>query len=171
MFLLSFISFMVYIILEITVHRIILLGPQSVSEWGVYMPGRREFDFLMYSIGISLCMIPFIFLSLIPDIGFVISSISMVYMMGRLSLVLPAIATDRGWSFSDSWKATKHHQILMMIVVGLFPFLISIPERMLDYIPYSGLLSSLLSAITLVLVVSALSVAFQVIAQVSDEHI
>ena len=47
MFLLSFISFMVYIILAITVHRIILLGPQSVSEWGVYMPGRREFDFLM----------------------------------------------------------------------------------------------------------------------------
>lgn len=169
--LLSFLSFLVYIILAVVTHRIILLGPQFVSEWGVYMPGKREFNFFMYSIGISLCMMPFSFLSFIPDIGRLIAGVSMAYMMGRLSLVLPAIATDRGWSFSDSWKATKDHQILMMIVVGLFPFLISIPEMLLGYISYSGLLASLLSAITLVLVVSALSVAFQVIAQVPDEHI
>ena len=164
-FLLRFLSFLIYIVLAISTHRIILLGPQSVSEWGVYMPGKREFTFFMYSIGIGLLMIPFSFLSFIPYMGFLVAGISMAYMMGRLSLILPAIATDREWSFSDSWKATRNHQVLMMVVVGLFPFIISIPELLLSYIPYSGLLVSLLSAITLILVISALSVAFQVIAE------
>lgn len=165
MALLTIVPVFIYTILAITTHRIILLGPDSVSEWGIYMPRKREIYFVFYSIGLGLLMIPFSLLALIPAIGWVIAVVAIIYLMARLSLVFPAIATDQGWSFSDSWKATRNHQILMMIVVAIFPFVISIPERLLIHVPYTGMFVSFLSALTMVFVVAALSVAFQVITE------
>jgi len=169
MVLLTILPLFIYTILAITTHRIILLGPESVSEWGVYVPRKREFYFVLYSIGFGLLMIPFGFFALIPTIGWIIAVAAIIYMMARLSLVFPAIATDQGWSFSDSWKATKNHQILMMVVVAIFPFVISIPEQLLSHVPYAGVFVNLLSALTMVFVVAALSVAFQVITESEGE--
>ena len=169
MVLLTILPLFIYTVLAITTHRIILLGPDSVSEWGVYVPRKREFHFILYSVGLGLLMAPFGFLALIPTIGWVMAIVAIIYMMARLSLVFPAIATDQGWSFSDSWKATKNHQVLMIIVVAIFPFVISIPEKLLSYVPYAGLLVNLLSAFTMVFVVAALSVAFQVITENGGE--
>ncbi|MCG8084078.1 MAG: hypothetical protein AB2689_23440 [Candidatus Thiodiazotropha taylori] len=168
MVVLVILPWVIYTILAITIHRIILLGPNSVSEWGVYTPGKREAYFILHSIGLSLFMIPFGFISVIPAIGWIVSMIAIIYMMARLSLVFPAIATDQSWAFSDSWKATKNHQALMMVVVAIFPFVISIPERLLSKVPYAGGFVNLLSALTLVFVVSALSVAFKLIAESSE---
>ena len=167
--LLAITSLFIYTILAITTHRIILLGPKSVPEWGMYFPQKRELNFILYSIALVLCMIPFGFLFLVPNIGWAIAIIGIVYISARLSLVFPAIATDQSWSFSDSWKATQSHQVLMMIVVAIFPFVISVPEYLLSELPYVEVLVSLLSAFTMVFVVAALSVAFQVITENSDE--
>lgn len=169
MVMLTIIPLFIYTVLAITTHRIILLGPASVSEWGVYVPRKRELYFVLYSIGFGLMMIPFGFLAVIPTIGWIMAVMAIIYMMARLSLVFPAIATDLGWSFSDSWKATKNHQILMMIVVAIFPFVISIPENLLSHVPYTGLFVNLLSGLTMVFVVAALSVAFQVITENADD--
>ena len=166
---LTIVPFFLYAVLAITTHRIILLGPESISEWGVYVPRKREFYFVLYSIGLGLLMIPFGFLALIPTVGWFIAALAIIYMMARLSLVFPAIATDQGWTFSDSWKATRNHQILMMVVVAIFPFVISIPEQLLSHVPYIGVFVSLLSACSMVFVVAALSVAFQVIAESEGE--
>lgn len=169
MVLLTIVPLFLYSVLAITTHRIILLGPEAVSEWGVYVPRRRELYFVLYSIGFVFVMIPFGFFALIPTIGWVIAVLAIIYMAARLSLVFPAIATDQGWSFSDSWKATKNRQILMVVVVAIFPFVISIPEELLSYVPYSGVLVNLLSACAMVFVVAALSVAFQVITETGGE--
>ena len=75
----------------------------------------------------------------------------------------------QNWSFLDSWKVTQNHQILMMVVVAIFPFVISIPEKLLSHAPHIDLLVNLLSAVTMVFVVAALSVAFQVITKKGDE--
>ncbi|MEW8442241.1 MAG: hypothetical protein AB2689_29195 [Candidatus Thiodiazotropha taylori] len=163
--LLVIVPWYIYTLLAITTHRIILLGPGSVSEWGIYVPRKREFDFFFYTIALSIMMIPFGFLSLIPTIGWIITLLVIIYMMARLSLIFPAIATDQRWSFSDSWKATENHQVLMMVVVAILPFVISIPEQLLSNLPYAGLFVNLLSAFTMVFVVAALSVAFQVITE------
>lgn len=170
MVLLTILPLFIYTLLAITTHRIILLGPESVPEWGVYIPRKREFHFVLYSIGMGLCMIPFGFLALIPTVGWVIAVIAIIYMMARLSLVFPAIATDQSWSFPDSWKATRNHQALMLIVVAIFPFAISIPEQLLRHLPYMGLLVNLLSAFTMVFVVAALSVAFKIITENGGER-
>ena len=170
MVLLTILPLFIYTLLAITTHRIILLGPESVPEWGVYIPRKREFHFVLYSIGMGLCMIPLGFLALIPTVGWVIAVIAIIYMMARLSLVFPAIATDQSWSFPDSWKATRNHQALMLIVVAIFPFAISIPEQLLRHLPYMGLLVNLLSAFTMVFVVAALSVAFKIITENGGER-
>ena len=157
-------SLIIASVLAITTHRIILLGPNYVSEWGVYIPGKREFYFVLYSVGLGiLMMIPLMVFSLIPIVGWFITIVATLYIMARLSLVFPAIATDQSWSFADSWNATKYHQVPMMVVVAIFPLVISIPGLLLSYVPYVGLLIDLLSAFTVILVIAALSVAFQVI--------
>lgn len=160
---LTAVRLLVYSILAITTHRMILLGPQAVAEWGVYLPQKREFYFMLVSIGMGLTMVPFGVLTLIPVIGLVVAVIGMVYTLARLSLVFPAIATDRRWSFADSWKATQSHQVLMIVVVGIFPFILSVPGQLLSHIPHTRLAVNVLSAFTMIFIVAALSVAFQVI--------
>lgn len=161
---------LLYTVIAITTHRIILMGPSSIPEWGLYMPSKREIRFILYSIGIGLAMIPLGFLLFIPVIGTPVAIVAIAYVMGRLSLVFPAIATDQGWTFSDSWKATESHQILMMIVAFVFPALMGIPEDLLSYLPYSTVMVNIVSAITLVFIVAALSVAFKVITEETNER-
>lgn len=38
-------STFIYIVVAITTHRIILLGPNSIPEWGIYIPRKREIYF------------------------------------------------------------------------------------------------------------------------------
>lgn len=156
-------ALLAYALLAIITHRIILLGPGSVPEWGVGVIGKRELYFIGYYIGIGLCLSLVNLFGLISPIGYLISIIAMIYILARLSLVFPAVATDRYWTFFDSWKATRGHQALMLVVVVIFPIVIGIPKMFLSRIPYMGIFASILSAATMVFVVAALSVAFQVI--------
>ncbi len=158
-----------YVLLAINTHRIILLGPDSVSEWGINMPQKREVYFIIYSFGIGLCATLFNLFIFMPKIGFLLSIAAVIYLLARLSLVFPAIATDRYWTFFDSWKATRGHQILMLVVVAIFPMVIGIPGILLSRIPYMWIFVNVLSAVTMVFVVAALSVAFQVITQEAAE--
>ena len=155
--------FFFYIILAITTHRIILLGPESVSEWGLYVPKLRELYFFLTSVGVGLILAPLGFFSIIPNVGWLITLTVSCYLLARLSLVFPAIATDQEWTLSESWKVTKNHQVHMLSVVAIFPFVISIPEMLLNNVPYMNVFTNLLSAFTTVFVVAALSVAFKII--------
>ncbi len=166
MVLLSLLYLVVYAVIAVITHRVILLGPESVAEWGLSLPQKREFYFILYSIGLGLCMIPVgLFAMIIPVVGVVVSVLVMLYLIARLSLVFPAIATDQDWSFSDSWKATKKHQPLMIVVIVVVPLVVAIPEQLLSLIPYLGFLAVLLSVFTMVYIVAALSVAFQIITE------
>ena len=169
LFLVRILPMLLYTLIAITTHRMILIGPGSVPEWGLYKLSKREAYFVMYSIALGLIMVPIGLLAFIPTIGILLAMILGAYIVGRLSLVFPAIATDQGWSFSRSWQATANHQILMMVVVIIFPLVMSIPQVLLGYIPNTGFLISLISAFTMVFVVAALSVAFQVITQTNGE--
>jgi hypothetical protein len=164
--LLSLLHFVIYAVIVVTTHRIVLLGPESVSEWGLVVPQKRELYFLLYTLGLAICMIPVgLFALILPGIGIVVSVVVMFYLIARLSLVFPSVATDQGWSFSDSWKATQSHQPLMIVVVVIIPFLIAIPEQLLSFIPYTDFLVVLLSLFSTVYIVAALSVAFQVVTE------
>lgn len=53
-------------------------------------------------------------------------SIPALYVLGRVSLVFPATAIDRKVSLKWSWIRTKNNGWRMFVVVGLFPWLLSV---------------------------------------------
>jgi hypothetical protein len=95
--------------------------------------------------------------------GIVISVILSMWLFGRLSLVFPGIAIDQGVSYKISWNLTKNYQLLMFFVVIVFPAMLLIPSVLIRIIPYTLLLSSILSTLATVFTIAALSVSYKMI--------
>jgi hypothetical protein len=150
-------------IFAITTHRVVLLGSNSVSTWGITSWSNRETSFVLHIIGLVLLMIPLAILGLIPVLGGIIALVIICWVSGRLSLVFPGIAVDKGVSFRLSWELTEQYQMLMFLVVVIFPVLLAIPAILLNFLPYTFLLTSLLSTFVVVFEVAALSMAYQLI--------
>lgn len=160
------VQWVILTMLAVTIHRIVLLGPNSVKEWSLYFPGSRELSFFINSFLIGLILIPVGLTSLIPGIGEYVSVIVGVYIIGRLSLVFPSIATDSPLSISDSWSATQGHKVLMLVVVAVFPITLSIPELVIARIPsveFSIIVANILSLVAMVFIVAALSESYRLI--------
>lgn len=126
-----------FALFAVTCHRFILLhaserGPGSIAI------GRRELRFLVWMVGVYalvtlLTMLP---LTLLININSVaeaearadefdlmqkLASIPAYYVLGRISLVFPAIAIDLDASLKWSWHMTNGNGWRMFIIVGLFP--------------------------------------------------
>jgi len=158
-----FLMMPLYIWIVIVTHRITLLGSESVNPWGAYLPGKRELNFIIYSIGLSLVAIPLAFLMAIPVLGPFLFYVLAGYLVSRLSLVIPAIAIDNHYSFIDSWHATKEHQIFIIAIVWLFPMIISLPLELFHTIPQIELIVSFVSILVYVFTIVMLSIAFKII--------
>jgi len=164
MILITLTEWFIYTMLAVTIHRIILLGPESVSNWGLNIPGTRELNFFYHSFLIGVLIIPAAITAFIPNIGIFIAAFLMAYIISRLSLVFPSIATDKPVSISESWSATSNHQILMIIVVVIFPVIFSLPELIISIILNGSLaliLVNIVSLITLIFIVAALSECYK----------
>ncbi len=169
-FVVGALTIFVQTIFAITTHRIVLLGPESVSKWGLTSWTKRETYFFLHVIGLSLMIIPIVLLGFIPILGSIIALVIICWILGRFSLVFPGIAIDKGVSFRLSWKLTETYQLLMFLVVVVFPILLAIPTIILIWIPYTFLLSSLLSTFVIVFEVAALSMAYQLITTETYEN-
>ena len=161
--LLGFISLFIYAAFAITVHRTILIGSKAVPRWGIYKLTKREFKFVLCFVGIGIAMIPISFFQQIPFFGSILSTLLACYIFSRLSLVFPAIATDTPLSFREPWNLTQNYQLPMLIIIIIFPLLLSIPETILINIPHTQIFVEIVSFFTSIFVVAALSVAFKVI--------
>tara|TARA_R110002096_G_scaffold323848_5_gene517987 strand:- start:1923 stop:2594 length:672 start_codon:yes stop_codon:yes gene_type:complete len=162
-------EWVVYIQVAISTHRLILLGPSSVSTWGFYVPGFRELHFFGAAFVLGLLLLPFdilsqaIYSSQTPLGGWVIPYLLSSYFWGRFALVFPSIATDNELSFQESWNITRNYQVLMIAVVGIYPLLVELPSLLISTLPYTEVISTVISLVSFIFVVSALSVAFLVI--------
>ncbi len=156
-------SWIIYTQVAVSTHRIILLGPNAVPNWGIYLPTFRELHFFMTSFILGIMMLPLLLFMAIPGIGIIMYTIASAYLISRFSLVFPTIAIDNPMTFSDSWAVTKNYQILMLTVVLIFPIVVSIPEILFDKLPHTEIIVTAVSLITLVLMVAALSVSYKVI--------
>lgn len=154
---------MFYFLIAIVTHRITLLGSESVTRWGIYIPGNRELYFIFYSIGLVLIMIPVAVLAMIPTIGIFLFYGAFGYLSARLSLVLPAITIDDKYSFKDSWNATKDHQLFILAIVWVLPTIIFLPLELFDSIPNIELVISFLATIITIFTIVMLSIAFRII--------
>lgn len=150
-----------YAVIAINTHRILLLGPDSVPKWGIAIPTKRELAFLGYMLFPVLLFIPLALLLLIPFVGATIGVILMMYLLSRISLIYPATAIDAGWTLSRAWNETKNIQIVMILIVCIYPAFVGIPEYFIASFDYSMYLLSLVSAVSIVFIVSALSVTYK----------
>jgi len=166
-YLLVLVGFLIQTIFAITTHRIILLGKGSIPEWGLRSWSKRETVFLLHAValtGLMYLLIPGpVQLDFVPMVFIPIALIFILWLWARFSLVFPGIAIDQGVTFKTSWHLTKDYQLLMLLVVVAFPMLLAVPEILLNNVPYSAVLSNLLSTVVIVFVVSALSSPCQLI--------
>ncbi len=163
--LITIVFLVAYLFVVITTHRIILLGPNSVPKWGLFKITKREIWFVIYMFGITIATLPSIILAFIPVIGVIAFGLVSTYLISRFSLILPSIAIDQGLSFSGSWNVTKSNQLLMFVVVGVFPMLLNALIGLISYIPYTDVIVSVLFLLNIVWTIAALSMAFQIIVE------
>lgn len=157
------ITFVAYVFFAVAIHRFVLLGPGSISKWGITKWSMRETTFLVFLV-MFLLIIPIpLFLGFIHFAGIIVGALLAIWLAARLSLIFPAIAVDKRISFSDSWAYTKHYQELMISVVVLLPFMLGLVGYLFNYIPYGYFLFIPLSLLFIVYEVAALSLSYHLI--------
>lgn len=165
--LLGLLSTCIYGLFAITTHRVILLGPDSVSSWGIRTWTNRETFFVLHLFAMGLIAIPFALSTYLlfqyTSFSTLLWAIPYAWLLGRLSLAFPGIAIDKGVTFSRSWQMTKDHQLLMTLVVGIIPLLLIPPLIIFLFLPFTFLLSNIYSTACIVFEVTALSMSYKLI--------
>ena len=163
----SILSLMLRTIIAITTHRMMLLGPSHVPEWGIIKWSRREnvFIFHILALVLILFLISFLFFLFhhVAIIFIILLILYILLLIPRLSLVFPAIAIGDACTFKNSWFFTKNYQKLMVFSTILIPLIVSIPEILIGYIPHTFLIVSVLSNLTIIIGVSSLSLSYRFI--------
>lgn len=162
---LSVVGVCIQVVFAITTHRVVMLGPDSVSKWGVISWSKRETFFLLHLVAIGLMITPLALLGIIPVAGWIIAIALIAYLMSRLSLVFPSIAINEGAGFKLSWQLTKNYQTLMLLVMVVVPLTLSIPTFIVGFIPYGFVVADFLSLILVVFEVAVLSMSYRLIVQ------
>ena len=154
-------NFLIFSFFAVSCHRSILIGEHSVSRFGIPGWPRREFRFFRWIIFIYLIGGTFWFLTSeigirgvdfietfleekLQDISIRLSGSKMVffpwtlfglipcgYLIGRLSLLLPAIAIDSQTSLRTAWSQSKGNGWRMALLVGWMPILLHFLEKVL----------------------------------------
>ena len=159
--LLDIVGLLGYVFFAIVVHRVVLLGPDAVSAWGITRWTSRETHFLLHLIGLIIPLIPLVLLTSISVWGTLLVLIGYCLLMMRVSLVFPGIAIGNKFTFHDSWKMTVQHKKLMFCVVLLLPAITSLPLGLLSRIPFSEIPVSIFSCVMLAFEIALLSVVYR----------
>jgi hypothetical protein len=177
---LSIASYVAWLLLAVASHRLFILGEGSLAGQGIVRWTSRETRFLSWTVGLGLiaaCFLVPIFLLVSPLIasddsttvglaGYVLA-LPVMYVFTRLSLVLPAAATDMNPDFGWAWRASKGNGIRLTVVIVLLPLLFQsmlaiMPE--VQALPYNAMLS-LVGIYIVVVEIAALSTSYRVLAQ------
>ena len=176
-----------FVIFTVATHRIILLGKESVATHGLSWR-RREWIFLLYSIGISV-ILTILALVIAPLLGMLISSkiisssgmlyigvlmvIPMSYLFMRLSMLFPAIAIEKE-NINLSWAMTitQHNGWRLVAVLAVIPFFLNL---LITYMRGSSFVLNVLAEVMVVLLlvfeIIALSLSFKYLTNFEkDKH-
>ena len=159
-------------------HRVLLLGDESLPQYGIMTWTVREGRFLTWLLAAwSLAFLTTMFLLMtigtivmnvfdIPrawmEMGWFLGSFEVLgtYVLARLSLILPAVALDGRPSLSSIWRLSHGNGWRLTVVLGGLPWLVSHFQRFIlpDEATFvSVLLISLVFCPLLVVEIAALS--------------
>lgn len=156
----------------IMTHRIVLMGTDSVGEWGLRHWTSRETAFVGRLSLISVSYVT-VYLAILMKNNIVtaLCIFLVIYLDARLSLVFPACAIDQRITFKTSWQLTKNHQALMALIVVLVPILFAVPVIIITkWLPHSFFVTRITHAFMSVFVIANLSLTYGEIARY-ESHI
>jgi len=170
-------SLIFYTLLVVNCHRIILLGNNSVSSYGMRFFSKREWRFTKWLIAIYLLLFLLIMLITLPtpviasSIGlyatyaiYAIAITSIAYLFSRLSLILPATAVDYDPDVYWAWDITKANGWRLVIIICVLPLISSILISLLNEKTSNVLyflLSEILTYSFIIFEIFALSLSFK----------
>ncbi|MET0068507.1 MAG: hypothetical protein ABW096_00605 [Candidatus Thiodiazotropha sp.] len=172
-----------FILFAITTHRSILLGINKTPKFGVIEWKWREWRyvgwalvayFYLYALMALTGMVVRVIFPIFPSIDgisfygvlFVISFLPGMYVFARLSLVFPAAALDQAVSLDWVWEITEGNGWRLVLIIGLFPVLLSIVPALLAGVHF--LLDAVLIVLGIVLLameITALSLSFKYLSE------
>ena len=173
-----FLSILVDIIILITVHRILILGNDSVPQWGIQKFEQREFGFflkylIVFIVFVSAVVLSTAFLHLfginIMASIFLTMIITSIY-LSRVSLVFPAIAVDAQMSFRESFEFTKDFKLLIFVTVIVFPVLFSLVIGSIYTFIISMLATSISSHLNLLMVLLNVVISVFLVSALSNTY-
>lgn len=191
---LLFLTFLINISIAVSVHRILLIN-DDISPWQSVKITRREWKFFLKSFLIflfgSLTFLLIFFFStallniIIANFAFLVaiflSLIFTLVVISRISIVLPAVATDEEIGFYEAFSITRNYKFLSFYMIGIFPTIISILVffvygLIINFLTvvvstYFEVLYSLLNMFITVLVISCLSVTYRYLKQENLKNI
>ncbi|MFT7651901.1 MAG: hypothetical protein ACI9ON_001569 [Limisphaerales bacterium] len=156
------ITLTMHTIVAVTTHRIIILGPDSVSTWGLTRWSMRETQFLLYllSMGFGVVMLVSLGLILPQPVGIALAISIAIVVVSCVSLVFPSIAVEQPLTFKAAWDLAQGNIFPLVVCVWLFPIAISLPVGALSMVAYTGPLVAILQLVANALTIAALSLAY-----------
>jgi len=173
-----FLSLLVDIVILITVHRILILGNDSVPLWGIQKFEKREFNFFQKYLIVALVFVVTVVLStaFFQMLGvnifvsiFITMLVCAIY-MSRISLVFPAIAVDTKMSFKESFEFTKDFKLLIFITVIVFPVLFSLVVGGIYAFIISMLVASISEHLNLLMVLLNVAISVFLVSALSNTY-
>jgi hypothetical protein len=173
-----FLSFLVDIVILITVHRILILGSDSVPQWGIQKFEQREFSFFLKYLIVAIVFVLIIVLFTVFLQIFGINIFASIFLamvvctvyLSRISLVFPAIAVDIKMSFKESFEYTRDFKLLIFVTVIVFPFLFSIVIGGIYTFIITSLAATISSHINLLLVLLNVAISVFLVSALSNTY-
>ena len=124
--------FAVLTVLAINCHRIFLLGSASIPMFGITSWSKREFVYFLVtvvlfgfwfggSLVIRLLLDSFEGPSYLGMVPLLIYNFGGIYIISRISLVLPEIAIDKPKRFGWAWEASSGNGWRLLVLLFILP--------------------------------------------------
>ncbi|MBN2466954.1 MAG: hypothetical protein JXD19_02285, partial [Deltaproteobacteria bacterium] len=172
---------LLFTIFAVTCHRLVLLGDDSVPPYGLQTWTGRETRFVGWFLELIFIFVAITILLVVP-LGFMGSllgggdsqplwfmylfCIPGLYVLSRLSIILPAIAIDKREDLLWAWRVSKGNGGRLFIVAGILPVLFSLIQIIPSLYAKSLLVHILVGLLGFVLMaveMTALSLSYQVL--------
>jgi len=122
----------IWALFAISVHRVVLIGKESVGQLGNIRLKSREIMYIAYGILIGLLIVPIVIIfGFIPVIGIFIALVGASIVLSRLSILLPAIAVDREFGISKAWNVTSGYTWTCLASIVIIPVILALPILLL----------------------------------------
>lgn len=170
-------SLLINMVILITVHRVLILGKESVPSWGLKSYTKREYTFLLKYIalivGVVLSIVlvimafyksTFLYMILAPLL------ILLLIIISRVSLVFPSISIDENMSFKDSWNYTKNYKGLVFVTIILFPLIFSIVVGGIYTLLITFLASIISSELSILIVLLNIAISVFLVSALSNTY-